>query len=362
MSKKIAILGGAYKNAGDFLIEKRSHDLLKEHLKECDITLLKRNINYSDRIDELNEYDALVFSGGPGYQPAMYPNAMPFVDNLDEISAPLFIMGWGWKGLCTDDYSVYQNYKLFPGMLSFLHKVQSSGLTLGCRDWYTKRVLKKNGLTDLIMTGCPAWYDLEYVDQTKLSVSGIGEQPVICISDPAFTSNTALAIRLIRQMREQYPSSIMKYVFHRGMTKENEVVMANGLFDQLDVEAVDISGSVDGFSVYDQCDLHIGFRVHAHIYSLSKRRITILINEDARGNGVNHALGLEDVNVLTHYKTRAENLLNKKSETQNFEERICDYLEYIQDSDYKQYRTAFHNMQDYYEVMKKHIHNIENKW
>jgi len=54
----------------------------------------------------------------------------------------------------------------------------------------------------------------------------------------------------------------------------------------------DISYSHEGMEIYDTCDLHIGFRVHAHIYNLSHRHRSLLIEEDNRGAGVNDALGL----------------------------------------------------------------------
>lgn len=40
-------------------------------------------------------------------------------------------------------------------------------------------------------------------------------------------------------------------------------------FEKIGVKMIDISKSVDGLRIYDDCDLHIGFRVHAHIYNLS---------------------------------------------------------------------------------------------
>lgn len=59
----------------------------------------------------------------------------------------------------------------------------------------------------------------------------------------------------------------------------------------------DISGSADGFLIYDNCDLHVGFRVHAHIYNLSKRNKTLLLNEDFRGFAVNETLGFYQIDI-----------------------------------------------------------------
>ena len=42
------------------------------------------------------------------------------------------------------------------------------------------------------------------------------------------------------------------------------------------------------------CILDIGY-MHIYIYNLSKRKLSILIEEDSRGSGVNSALGLERI-------------------------------------------------------------------
>jgi hypothetical protein len=38
-------------------------------------------------------------------------------------------------------------------------------------------------------------------------------------------------------------------------------------------------------------DLHVGYRVHSHIFSLSQRKTSVLIGEDSRGIGQVAAMG-----------------------------------------------------------------------
>ena len=42
---------------------------------------------------------------------------------------------------------------------------------------------------------------------------------------------------------------------------------------------------------YNQVDLHIGYRVHAHIYMSSINKLSILISEDGRGKAQRDAIG-----------------------------------------------------------------------
>ena len=89
---KVAIMSGAFVNSGDFLIEQRSKELI-ESILCCDVDILKRNLAYDEKLDQLNEYDAIVFAGGPIFQPNIYPKRIPFVSNLQKIEAPIRIFG-----------------------------------------------------------------------------------------------------------------------------------------------------------------------------------------------------------------------------------------------------------------------------
>lgn len=93
---KIAIMGGAYVNSGDFLIEQRSRELI-ENILDAKVDVLKRNISYDDKLDILNSYDAVVFAGGPIFQRGIYPERIPFVRKLDKISTSVRILGGGGK-------------------------------------------------------------------------------------------------------------------------------------------------------------------------------------------------------------------------------------------------------------------------
>jgi hypothetical protein len=55
---------------------------------------------------------------------------------------------------------------------------------------------------------------------------------------------------------------------------------------------LDISGSAENLvSYYSEVDLHIGFRVHAHIYMCSTNRLSMLVTEDGRGKALRDVIG-----------------------------------------------------------------------
>lgn len=353
---KIALMSGAYVNAGDFLIENRTRLLLERFLEKADVHILKRNLKYDSKINELNDYDLIVFGGGPGYQRNIYPQSIPFISELQALHTPVILLGWGWKGrAATEKYLYHLSFSEQTRM--FLRFIESGGAPFGCRDWYTARFLKNQGFHHTIMTGCPAWYDLDCIDHLKINKVWKSENasPFICISDPAYELNIPVMKFLVIHLRENHPNARIQMVFHRGL-KNRDLLLQHDFLEKYNVTYTDISGNAEGFQQYDKCHLHIGFRVHAHIYSLSRGNISVLLNEDARGTGVNDALGIQNIclkpyNRVFHRKIDHEeiNLLMKT---------VDDYLQYISDTDCLQYKNACTNIRFYYSIMQNFIKDL----
>lgn len=351
---KIAMLSGAYVNAGDFLIEDRAR-LLLERLLGADVSIYKRNRLLDTEIEEINAHDALVFAGGPIYQKGIYPTAIPFVTELNRIHIPTWILGGGWKERFEKQKRANAQQKYFyPATESFFKFVceHGNGVPLGCRDWYTVERLKKAGFSGLTMTGCPAWYDLEQIE--GLAAADYEKKwkgmEKICVSDAAFPENEMKMRQLVVFLREHFGETPILFLFHRGIERKKAFL---SFLDHYHVNYKDISGSPDGFELYNDCGMHIGFRVHAHIYNLSRGNISILLNEDLRGAGVNDALGIRNIDL-------AFNIMRRNTEDRHLTEQLDFYFEYLKQTDFWQYRNAGRNIQFYYERMKNHIESFRN--
>lgn len=294
MTIKIALLSGAVKNAGDYLIVERSQCLLRHLLPQSEIKIFKRNSPLDSQIDEINMFDYIVFAGGPGYLPEMYPDQFPLVKDIGWLKPKMFALGMGGFG---------KNRKVLPIVFSdrsrlLMDRFVQDGLRLGCRDDLTERILKKSGYHDTIMTGCPAWYDLDYIDIAHVvNPVSVNEIKHIAISDPAYESSGDIAKKLVERICNTFKNARITFVYHRGRATNSDkfpklAELQEWLRNQ-GIKIVLIPFSSEGLSIYDNCDLHIGFRVHAHIYSLSHRRASFLLEEDARGFGVNDSLGFK---------------------------------------------------------------------
>ena len=368
---KIGLLSGARKNSGDYLITNRCKKILEANVENARITTFNATLPLEDKIDELNDQDLLVIAGGPSYTKRLYPRDIPLVSDLQEIKTKIAIIGSGWYGNLTNSSEIC-GYKFFDSSRQLLDKVQEDIKVFGCRDYYAVRVLANNGYSNAIMTGCPAWYDLE-----KLAVRLKFPYKIkkIMISDPAnIRSYGKQRLEIVRRLKEKYPDAIVEYVFHRGVSKDDLTdgttarhinILINELM-RLGVQYHDISYGDEGFKLYNSCDLHIGYRVHAHIYNLSERKMSILIEEDSRGAGVNEALGL--IGIKAYKKKLSSNASNIVKACNKFIpctiandyalSEVEHYLDYICMTKGFIFDRAFSNMESYYLQMTEHIRMI----
>lgn len=298
---KFLFISGAYKNAGDFLIEKRCECLFKQIDPDCVIEKSMSNISLDNKLEYVNSFDWIVIPGGPGYIYDYYPAHIKLTSCLDDIKTKIMAVGLGWYGADTTQHTI-SNYTFSRETQKLLLRISNDCGFLGCRDNYSVQVLKNNGFEKAIMTGCPAWYDLERVNEVSLRKDIDFHFKKICVSDPAeLFENAEQCVRIVEYLRKAFPSSEICFVFHRGIEKDMYTSSFNAKIAQRlkkrlceidNVTIQNIAFGEDGFAVYNDADLHIGYRVHAHIYNLSKRNISVLIEEDGRGAGVNEALSL----------------------------------------------------------------------
>lgn len=368
---KIAILSGASKNAGDFLIVKRCKELLAYFLQPEMITEFDRSQSLEPVLEQINEHDLLVFAGGPAYVSTMYPKKLPLVNNLDDIKIPCFAMAMGWKG-DADLFDTILSYCFTPKSKELLNRFVKDGYSFGCRDYFSQNVLNRAGYSNCIMTGCAAWYDIKYIGVNQLGNNS--EIKKIYISDPANIKNFAQFIKVVKKCRMIFPSAEIKIIFHRGINADNYTNLNDGKalqwlcgkLTQMQLEFIDIAYSGNGFELYNDCDLHIGYRVHAHIYNLSQRQRSILIEEDGRGGGVDQAVGLKQIRAYSYKKidnNKCKRKLKQKLgiyKTQS--DTVCDELEQyiieLKQNNYKQFEWAFERMSYYFGNMEKHINQI----
>lgn len=347
MSKKFILLSGALKNAGDFLITDRSVCLIKSVYPDCSITIIKRNKPLNNILDTINQSDALVLAGGPAYTKNVYPKIIPLVDDLNKIKVKICEMG---LGAYNKNYQDIELSSFFEAQTSsLLQRIYNDSGELFCRDWFTAKLLKRNGFKNIMLTGCPAWYSPYYRTIQNPRYINCNMVKKICISDSAYYKNHSMLIDVVKFLRKKFQNAELHFVFHRGIFSdeytdktvgEKNVILYNSLKALSYVNIHDISYSGDGFKIYNDCDFHIGYRVHAHIYNLSIHNISLLIGEDSRGISANETLGCLPLSADSDVISLLDN-----------------YIDIIMDNKYIMYDAVYSNIEIYRQNMINHIKN-----
>lgn len=294
------MLTGGKNNAGDFLIKYRAFELMKRLRPDRDIVDVDA---WRDRDDALletfNGAQAIILTGGPSLRHFMYPDIYKALGNLDDIKTPIVTMAVGWRAFPGEWHQTY-NYKLSDATLKLLNKIESSGYRSSVRDYHTLNVLVNRGFKSFVTTGCAGLFDLDYVgkpySETKLERVSFS----LGVSFVHNRVHEANAKQMVLALRDKYHNQHFDIAFHHSLKSEDfskaysdkaafykkHEEFANWLSANR-ISYTDISGSAENLiNYYNQSDLHIGYRVHAHIFMCSVNRLSVLIAEDGRGKAL----------------------------------------------------------------------------
>ena len=285
---------------GDFLIYERTKALLRLHKgMEAPVELHSRSESLDTYLDQVNATKAVIICGGPGTMRNMYPGTYPLATNLDDIKVPIIILGSGWYGVPGDDATIAR-YGFTATAMGLFERIRCQGHMISVRDYLTKRVLQNSGIANVVMTGCPAWYDLDHLD-ADFDVP----DPVrtVVFTPPAKGIYRHQAVDVMEMMPGLFPDARLICSFHRGIEQDEQTPQREaqwmGELGQAardrGFEVIDASYGLENVGFYDDCDLHVGYRVHGHIHFLGQRKPSFLIHEDGRGRGASEALGLPGI-------------------------------------------------------------------
>jgi len=338
----IVTITGAFRNVGDHLIGHRARILLKKYVDSEIVNINRNHIgDYEYRI--MNEADAVILCGGPAYQESIYPKVYPL--NLDRIKRPVIPMGLGWKsGL---DQSP-EKFDFTPEAKKFVQSVHSNISLSSVRDILTEQVIRNNGIDNVLMTGCPAWYDPEYFDKDYKFIKEIKQ---VNVSMPAkYHPQIPL---LLSYLKTKFPDAKYIATFHHGFWTQ---ISRTGLWSSVNFLKMafiailklysikDLSKEIDKLSIYDEPQsLHIGYRVHAHLYCLSHKKDSVLINEDVRGRGQAESLNLRSFDISD----------------MSIDEKLDEYFNNHVKTEGAEIRAALSKIEETFLVMQKFLESIK---
>lgn len=372
-------LTGSKNNAGDYLIKDRAFSLLSELRPDRSVV----DMNGWEAIDErkldlINRSKALILLGGPALQTRMVPNVYQLPSSLEAIKVPIATMGIGWK---SNSFGIGEavGAKFNKPSLKLIERLKVDGLQLSVRDYHSYALLRGMGCTNVQMTGCPATYALGELDEQHTLPGRIGKIGFsLGVSFIRSKKMRTLMIKTLRLLADRYPAADVEVVFHHSLS-EQIVETESGTVEHLTAHrrirdelksigfnCVDISGSADNLKAYyDEVDLHIGFRVHAHIYMTSMRRPSVLFSEDCRGAGLKEVLGGHIYNAIENIRddfigkiARKFRIMDTYNVPNGLTESVIEILAHDVDTGYAKFQHAFCAADKNFSRMKSFIDSL----
>lgn len=305
MSKYYVLLTGSKNNAGDYLIKQRAMQLSRRYRPDRELVDLNGWEPLTDEaLEVVNGSEALLLTGGPAVNTRMRPVVYALREDLDDIKVPITTFGVGWRSP-DGRWSRTKQFGFNEASGQLLERIRAGGLKASVRDFHTQNVLAGAGVTQAVMTGCPALYSIDHLGK-PLDASTRIERVTVSLGVHFARSGSlaAQAKELVGAARDAFPAAELVVAFHHSLDgryaaaygKTTELFEAQQRFlawlTEQGIGYVDLAGSAEKLlRHYGRADLHLGYRVHAHILMTSLRKPSLLLAEDGRGMALKHVLG-----------------------------------------------------------------------
>lgn len=268
-------------NVGDILIGESAEKILDRELNEDIIT-------YFDDGDLSNELDVVksskcLFVAGFGLGKKIWRPVIAEILRDEEIDTPIIPLGSAWGGGFPGDYEEIigiDNTNFTPNALDFYNQISNQNIDISVRDYYTQKVFGNIDINSHMVGDC-AWYHFDSFGEEMHSPSTIGK---IVVTDPHRVAHYHdQMLLLLNMLTEMFEDAERYFCFHSQQHHRREAVKPR--IKKAGFKIRDHSDNTENLSFYDDCDLHVGYRLHGHVAFLSKRIPSILLYENGRGLG-----------------------------------------------------------------------------
>lgn len=380
MKNQYTILTGSKNNAGDFLIKYRSKQLFKELRPDREIIDFNAWEEFdSKKLKTLNESKALILLGGPSLQKLMRPNIYKMTKNLDDIKVPIVTMGIGWKSISGNWEDTY-DYLLNNESIELLKRINNSGYLSSVRDYHTLNSIRFKGFENFLMTGCPAYYDTDYIEKEFQTPTIKKVAFSLGVSFIHSSSMEKLMKENILECKKKFEDKEFEVVFHHSLDKDKFLTTHGATsmhnqrhnefakwLEEQNINYVDISGSAENLiNYYSEVDLHIGYRVHAHIFMNSISKFSILISEDGRAKATKEVIGGIVLDGFTKFRNnffskvlnRFLSSYDKFDTNRHLTKEIISNIEYEKKIDFIRIKNSRNQIDNNFEVMKQFMRQL----
>jgi len=284
-------------NVGDKLLEEQCKHLIKKETGGSEFEIYFQTHDFTSHVEKLNEAEAIILpacvirdsAGEPhGRHGPMYPGRYTLTENLDDIETPLIPLGMNWQTYPGDkkgNKSIRYSTETVQFLQRLYNQPELSNFT--ARDIYTRNILERHGFNNTTLVGDLGWYHEDYMN-TEMRVPDSIED--IVITTPHRSHYERQAKRLMDVIIEEFPDTDVTLTFHSRVNLPHEKNLRQAA-KKRGFDIVYASHNTEYLKFYDDCDLHVGYRLHGHLSFLRRRLPSVLLGEDGRGNGFNATLG-----------------------------------------------------------------------
>lgn len=264
-------------NIGDHLITKATIDAINavnnNKNDNIDFSVLWRSDKWRNVSNIVRDSNFVVFSCLAIRQ--NMNETYPYVEEIIECGVPFCVLSAGTAlEVGAHNYNIYS--QLSKKSLNSLNRIADNAVFFTNRGFLTQAFCDYIGLSNTTFSGDIAFYDRRFFDLEFKPTSKIDK---IAISDPHYPKFYMRSFsKLCYEVKNIFPSSEITIVLHGKNPEIENFANAHGL----SVTRIYLDKD-NGLDFYDNIDLHIGYRVHAHVSSLVRRKPSYLIEQDGRG-------------------------------------------------------------------------------
>ncbi|EPJ44436.1 MAG: hypothetical protein OFPII_34690 [Osedax symbiont Rs1] len=262
------------KNVGDNLITQSTLELIRSRVSNYQPHIVFRE-------KPLNGYSKKKVKNiiAPGFSVSnnVYPELFTLYEDLGRLKN-FFPIGCSFQHISPsiDAFNTAYNKKT----LDFLKLIVDISGPLPCRDQLIVNMLNDRLNIPAIYSGDMAIYD-EKVVNTTFNPPTVINSVVVTIQH--HLKYLEQSIILLKTIKKEFPHAKLFIAYHSTPGYMPLTVASRA--QQLGFEILHQYGEVGNLEFYKNIDLHIGYRLHGHIYFLRNRKPSILLVEDARSFG-----------------------------------------------------------------------------
>lgn len=319
-------------NIGDgFILNSLTKLLLPS---ECKYLFTSRKSLSDDDIRKINSTKAVILAGANQLNDKYTIVPGMNTSTLDKINIPIIPFGIGIHGIEKYNQRMSETTK---NILKLIHE------RIKFSSWRCPLTIEylHNNLPELasqfLLTGCPVIYDDKLLNSSKL-FSTQSQQIVVTVTERLEFWDRE--VKTIDFVFNNYPKSGKILSLHQDFLELENKVNLSKKYDKTPLSLREYAqhkgfkifkpASVDEcFNFYDKCDLHMGSRLHAHLYFISQAKKSFLTYVDERCTGFSKLLKFPicDFNHLEKYLDYDFDIYRSNS-IKNFEvmQKFVSYL------------------------------------